>query len=86
MTTLAKERQAGFLQRRLDRVIETGNMTVSDALVFGVADMFGMTASIQAGCHTGVNVNAPLYEGEPSTWCGRCKQPYWSARCPVCGK
>lgn len=73
-----------MIDKRVQRIIDTGRMTVGDALVLGVASMLGAKLPETEGGRNGIN--APLYEGEPSTWCGRCKEQYWCARCPKCGR
>ena len=80
MTTITAKRESS----RIQRIADTGRMTAVDAIVVGVASLFGAFAD--TGNALDMGVNAPLYEGEPSTWCSRCKQPYWAARCPSCGK
>lgn len=36
--------------------------------------------------HNSTWPNHPVYEGEPGTWCNKCKQAYWTPRCPNCQK
>lgn len=79
MTTITEKRESS----RIQRIAATGHMTAVDAIVLGVASLFGAFAE---PVDSNVGINAPLYEGEPSTWCSRCKQQYWAARCPSCGK
>lgn len=74
----------GFLHHRINRMIEANRVGVADALLFGVVGALGLIPDVNGG--DGGGPNQPMYENEPSTWCGRCKAQYWSARCPLCGR
>ena len=73
----------GFLQSRISRMIESNQIGVIDALLFGVAGALGLVPDSTGG--DGAGPNQPLYENEPSTWCNHCRHPYWGARCN-CGR
>lgn len=76
---LTQTLRKGLLNGRIDRIAETGHMTVTDVAVMAVAGALGM---IPDGAGSG---GGPADPHEPGTWCSRCSKPYWGSRCR-CGK